>query len=96
MKKTLRIVLACLVVPALVFATIGCASNKRVTALEDQVKMANQKADTALANGKECCDKADAAVQAAKDAADRADAAAARAESAADKTEAIFNKKMNK
>jgi len=81
---------------AMVFATIGCASTQKLTSLEDQIKMANQKADTALANGKECCDKADEAVKAAKDAADRADAAAARAESAADKTEAIFNKRMNK
>ena len=96
MKNYLRIALAFMVVFAMVFATIGCASTKQLTSLEDQIKMANQKADQALANGKECCDKADEAVKAAKDAADRADAAAARAESAADKTEAIFNKRMNK
>jgi hypothetical protein len=96
MKKYLRIGLACFVVFALVFATIGCASTKRVDALENQIKMTDQKADSALAQSKECCDKADEAVKTAKDAADRAEAAAARAESAADKTEAIFNKKMNK
>lgn len=95
-KRFVKIVLICLLLPAMALYATGCATTSRVQGLEDQIKAVSQKADDAKSTAEGCCAKSDEALAAAKQAADRAETAAQNAQDSADKAEAVFKKHMNK
>ena len=98
----IRIMLIFLVVPVLTLSSFGCATNQKVTQLEEQGRLAGQRADAALFEVRKAAPPDAQGVQAAREAdraeaaADRAEAAAERAEAAAAKAEAIFDQRLRK